>query len=102
MLKHPVQKLATNNKGDLLYTLVKDTFQVYQVSSNEITKIFEYKDTYKVEDTPKETSSEEPPVKKNKNQRNHQTINLTNINWKTTSFKIFERLPMWWVCLCDF
>lgn len=66
MLKHPVQKLATNNKGDLLYTLVKDTFQVYQVSSNEITKIFEYKDTYKVEDTPKETSSEEPPVKKNK------------------------------------
>ncbi|KAL6931370.1 hypothetical protein ACO0R3_002833 [Hanseniaspora guilliermondii] len=66
MLKHPVQKLASNHKGDLLYTLVKDTFQVYQISSNTINKIFEYKDTYKVESTHNEVSSEEPPVKKNK------------------------------------
>lgn len=66
MLKHPVQKLASNQKGDLLYTLVKDTFQVYQTGTDKVSKIFEYKDNYNAETTVEETVAEEPPVKKSK------------------------------------
>lgn len=41
---HPFQKIVTNKEGNLLFALIKDTFQVYSLNS-DYKKLFEFKDT---------------------------------------------------------
>lgn len=44
LFTHPFQKIVTNKNGDLLFALIKDTFQVYSLT-NDFQKIFEFKDS---------------------------------------------------------